>query len=157
MATVWLRLRKLGQVVAIDTLALFMFSMIILLVPVFWEVFVGKLTWTQSIQMRLLGGSFAMIPKYVFGGLAVATLSDWFESKLRGTSTFAKATATGLALWSLQVLAYLPSAWAVGISREQVLIVQGIMLAESPAAGWLYRKVLNYTRSRLAPEKVDQV
>ena len=153
----WLRLRKMGQLVAVNTIAFSLFSMLTFFLPWFWEM-TAKVTFLQSGQMRVVGIGLILIPKLMFGGMVVEILSDWFLTKLPSklTNRWARATSHGLAVWLYQLVIYVLSSQLVDLSAKQVIVVQGIMFLESPLIGLLYITIQDETRSRLAPEKVNQ-
>ncbi len=139
--------------VAADTLAMVLFSILTFFIASFWEMTLAGLTLKESAMMRGAGGAVTVPARYLLARFQ-GMLADFCERNvpMAKESVVMKAVANGLAVWTYQVPLYLTGALIVGISWKQVLIVQCIFLIESPFVGYIYRKILDKTRARLASQ-----
>lgn len=148
--SIWSLVRKLGRMVNAETIALAIFSVATFLLPLMWEMVVAKTTITQSGGMRGFTAT-NLIVRYLFARF-LGKLADWLQRVVPGTakSGIMRSLANGLAVWLYQLPMYLVGAVAMGFSVRQVILVQGILLLESPLVGWLYRAILDRVRARVA-------
>jgi len=141
------RLKSFGRRVAVDTLALALFS-----------VTVGLIT-TFVIERYILGFSLMQwgVIRLVYNPLRfgaaplLRVLTDRIRTRIGGhnPTRLRKVVADSVALAVYQPFVYMVSALLVGATFKQIGTAIPIYIAESFLTGWLYGVILDCVRRRL--------
>ena len=135
--------RRHTHLVAADTIALLIFTVISGLPALFYELLLVGFTLGQWAIIRLLYNTLRFA-----GARLCGKLTDLIRRRLAGSSSsyFRKGAADTVSLLLYQLPLYLLSALIVGANVRQMAIALAMYLFDSILLGWLYGAILDRVR-----------